>query len=84
MLKNNVMEHLHLTNCSLSTYLIMKICNRARKAKSLQAIHFSGNPGVNPYLLERIHLVLEKGFEPTAAMRANTKKDSALKAADPV
>lgn len=35
MLKNNVMEHIHLTNCSLSTIMILKIANRAKTSKSL-------------------------------------------------
>lgn len=60
MLQNNVMEHLHLDNCSLSTIMILRICNRAKKSKSLQSIHFSGNPGVTPFLKQRLPLLFDK------------------------
>ena len=83
MLNNNVMEHLQLTNCSLSTIMILKICNRAKKSKSLQAIHFSGNAGVNPYLLQRIHLLFEQDFDPKAAIATDVRQES-FKPSEPV
>lgn len=64
---NNNLIHLDLSYTRLDDKSIKEIGANLRKAKSLIAIHFSGNPGVTEdvknYIYERIHARTNKNYD---------------------
>ena len=43
---NGDLVHLNFTNCGIPEFGTLDIIERMQKSKSLQAVHFCGNPGV--------------------------------------
>jgi hypothetical protein len=50
IVRNSALQHLDLTNTGLNAITIYKLCVVVAESPSLQAVHFSGNPGVTPDL----------------------------------
>ena len=56
---NKHLIHLDLSHCGLDRFMIKQLGTALRRAKSLVAVHFTGNPGVCEeeceYLHRRVH-----------------------------
>ena len=52
MKENRKLQHLDLTCTNLSSQVIIHLCNRLRKSRSICAVHFTDNPGLQSETLE--------------------------------
>ena len=51
---NDELQHLDLTNTGLGEEVIVKLCERAKRSKRLQSLHFCGNPGLTSRTLRKV------------------------------
>ena len=51
---NENLQHLDLTNTGLNEDAILQLCERAKKSKTLQSVHFCGNPGITPRIKNKV------------------------------
>lgn len=52
---NRHLIHLDLSYCRLDEFMIIQLGTALRRAKSLVAVHFTGNPGVTQSATEFLH-----------------------------
>ena len=74
---NENLQHLDLTNTSLGEEIILALCERAKKSKTLQSVHFCGNPGVTPAIKQKVLKIFnQQPADPTKGKQnAGTKED---------
>lgn len=49
---NKRLQHLDLTSTNLPSQVIIHLCNRLRKSRSICSVHFTDNPGLEANSLE--------------------------------
>ena len=53
MKKNRKLQHLDLTSTNLPSQVIIYLCDRLRKSRSILSAHFSDNPGLQDEFIEQ-------------------------------
>lgn len=60
MKKNRNLQHLDLSSTNLPSQVIIFLCERLRKSRSILSVHFTDNPGLEePNLEQTIHQMLK-------------------------
>lgn len=74
------MQHIDLTSTNLPSQVIIHLCNRLRKSRSILSMHLTDNPGLSNQDLEQtISAILKcKPKEPHQKINVNRQTDFAL------
>lgn len=79
--ENRRLQHLDLTSTNLPSQVIIHLCNRLRKSRSICSVHFTDNPGLEEVTLEQTIQKLMRGKprgEPRVKVDVNSQIDFAL------
>ena len=81
MKKNRKLQHLDLSSTNLPSHVIIHLCDRLRKSRSILSVHFTDNPGLLEPTLEATMYHLLKCKEkqgPPIKLNVNSQIDFAL------
>ena len=53
MKKNRKLQHLDLSSTNLPSQVLVYLCDRLRKSRSILSVHFSDNPGLQDESVEK-------------------------------
>ena len=79
--ENKRLQHLDLTSTNLPSQVIIHLCNRLRKSRSICSVHFTDNPGLEEATLERTIIEMMRckpQKEPKVKIDVNKQIDFAL------
>ena len=71
------MQHLDLSSTNLPSQVIIYICDRLRKSRSILSVHFTDNPGLqNPDLVKTVHALMKcKDESKETKVKINVNKE---------